>query len=243
MGERLSEVPGFLNTVKGIVFDKDGTLVDLDARWVSFFHNFAGGIATTFDDATLINDLLDAVGVDAQHLIPNGPAAVETGSEIRDRMLDVLTDRGLTVDESRSVVVGAYRQATFGQVKPLGDVTAAFDTLDAVGLKLGIATADDRHNTNFELDSLGVRDLVDSMMCGDDPGPVKPDPGVLDHFCEHWAMTSSQLLFVGDSHQDLATAVAANVRFVAVAPCAASSMPEADAWIESVAELAALFSR
>ena len=47
------------------------------------------------------------------------------------------------------------------------------------GITIAVATADNRDIAEHCLDLLGIRQDVDVMMCGDDPLPQKPDPGVL----------------------------------------------------------------
>ena len=77
------------------------------------------------------------------------------------------------------------------------------------------------------------------MRCGDDDGPVKPDPMVLVSIADELGIDPAGLLFVGDSRQDLATARAAGSPFVA--RCDPDHPPrwvgEADAVIADVAEL------
>ena len=77
-----------------------------------------------------------------------------------------------------------------------------------------MATSDDRANTIDELTELGVIDLVDTVRCADDDGPIKPDPRVLTGFASEWGCDVGRIVFVGDSHNDMATAQSAGCRFV-----------------------------
>ena len=84
------------------------------------------------------------------------------------------------------------------------------------------------------------------MRCGDDGGPVKPDPEVLWSLAGELGVEPSRLLFVGDSVQDLQTARAAGMSFVAVVanplPADHPDHPSpaaiaADAWVATISEL------
>ena len=54
------------------------------------------------------------------------------------------------------------------------------------------------------------------MLCGDDPGPVKPDPAVLTTLARHQDVNLRQVIMVGDSISDLAMAHSAGVTSIGV---------------------------
>ena len=86
---------------------------------------------------------------------------------------------GLAPADMEDLVRSAFRDSPEGPLVPLGDVASAMRSLAAGGAQLGVATADNRDNTLVELERLGVIHLVGELRCGDDRGPVKPDPEVL----------------------------------------------------------------
>ena len=230
-----------LSSVRGVVFDKDGTLIDLDARWVPVFTMLVDRLAGSCDDPSLVRGLSELLGIDGGRLVPDGPAAVDTAEQIIDRVIARLVERGHESSdaEKRVVKVAADAVSAFGPVQPLGDVAASLLALRASGLRVGVATSDDRANTVSELTDLGVVDLVDTMRCADDGGPVKPDPAVLSSIATEWSVAASELVFVGDSLNDMATARAAGCSFVA--RCDPDRVPDwadaADAVVASIDEL------
>jgi phosphoglycolate phosphatase len=243
--DRIDEASAVLRGRRGIVFDKDGTLVELHARWVPFFRGFAGDVAAHWGSGILEEELLAVLGVDAARLVPDGPAAVETGRQVRDRLVHELVARGGEPAAARSLVERAYGRARHGPIVPLGDVVAAFEAFSARGVSIGVATSDDRTTTIGELEVLGVTAHVSALRCGDDAGPAKPDPDVLLSICAQWSLPPSAVVFVGDSRQDLDTARAAGVAFVAVEDDAAANGlgGHADARITSVDVLARALER
>lgn len=232
---------GLLSGARAVVFDKDGTLVDLGARWVPFFRSFIDRVALECDDPALVADLDSALGVRADALVADGPAAVETEHQIKARACDVAVSRGHSRADAALAVNVAVSQARFGTLAPLGDVVGALETLVSAGLRIGLATSDSRKNTVHELTMLGITDLVEVISCGDDGGPIKPDPAVLLEMAMRWQVRAEEIIFVGDSRQDLATARAAGAGFVAVhdpAIGASSLDSEADASVATIDELA-----
>jgi phosphoglycolate phosphatase len=229
-----------VHRARGIVFDKDGTLVDLDARWVPFFRSFIDVIARECDDPALVFDLESALGVAAERLVADGPAAVEAEHQIKARARDVAVARGHSCSEAALAVSTAASQSSFGALAPLGDISGTMHALASTGRHIGVATSDSRRNTIADLTMLGVFDRVEVVLCGDDGGPVKPDPGVLLEIARRWGLGPDQLLFVGDSRQDLLTARAGGIAFVAVHdPRRGASLLDADASIATVEELVA----
>jgi phosphoglycolate phosphatase len=203
-------------SARGVIFDKDGTLFDLDARWLPYFRGFVIGVADRCGDPSLVPLLSSILGVADVGLLPDRPAAIDTGAHIVELVVAALVGRGGDSDASRALVTAAAAAAQLGVLTPLGDVASALHGLAAGGRRLAIATSDGRPNTIAELEQFGWLGMFGTMRCGDDSGPVKPDPLVLSGIAEEWDLSPREVLYVGDNRHDLATARAAGVPFVAV---------------------------
>ena len=230
---------------KAIVFDKDGTLTHLDSRWVTFFRSIIAATAADGGDPGAEPGLADCLGVGVDHIVPGGPAATKTESELMTIALNHLIGRGWTAEQAITSMGVGVEAATFGPLAPLGEVKATIRALTADHL-LGVATSDNRDNTIDELAQLGVAEHLTTLRCGNDGGAVKPDPEVLWGLAREWGLEPAELLFVGDSEQDCATARDAGTAFVAVvATPLPSDHPDhpspaavgADAWIATIEEL------
>jgi pimeloyl-ACP methyl ester carboxylesterase/phosphoglycolate phosphatase-like HAD superfamily hydrolase len=224
----------------GVVFDKDGTLFDLDARWHPFFSGIIDFVAERLDDASLSAVLAGLVGVTEGGLVIDGLAAVGSLDEIGTRIIDKLVVLGHDPDLARATVGDAAAAARFGPVAPIGDIAGTLRALADTGLRLGIATSDGVDNTRDELVAHELVGVFDPVRCADDGGPVKPDPAVLLEIAAAWNVTPADIVFVGDSRQDLATAQRAGTRFVARCDPAATptwASVEADAVVGEIAEL------
>lgn len=199
-----------------MVFDKDGTLFDLDARWLPWFETFIGGVVAGDGDPSLAPVIAAVLGVAHDGLLADRPAAIDTAASIRDLVVSALVSNGRSAVAARRLVISAEHAASPGPLVPLGDLPATLRRLATGGRRIGIATADGRENTIAELSRFDVFHLVDTLRCGDDDGPVKPDPVVLWGIADEWGLAPAQLLYVGDNRHDLATARSAGVAFVAV---------------------------
>jgi phosphoglycolate phosphatase len=236
-----SSVAAAMSAARGVVFDKDGTLIDLDARWVPAFNALIGRLAARCDDLTMVDELAESLGIDGDRLVADGPAAVDTAAQIIDRVVVTLATRGHEVEAAtrmvNSIVVDIG--GALGPVAAIGNLTTSLTALRALGLSVGVATSDDRANTVAELTDLGVADLVDTLRCADDGTPTKPDPRVLTSIADEWSHRAGDLVFVGDSRNDMETARAAGCPFIA--RCDSGRTPtwaaDADAVIDSIDRL------
>ncbi len=234
-----------LAPVEAIVFDKDGTLTELNSRWVAFFRSIIAATAADGGDPEAEQTLAERLGVGVDHIVPGSPAAVKTESELMTIAVDHLLERGWTAEQAITSMGAGLEAATFGPLAPLGAVAQTVEAL-AAEYVLGVATSDNRANTLSELDQLGIARHISALRCGNDGGPVKPDPEVLWGLAREWRLEPTELLYVGDSEQDRETARAAGTRFIAVVAgvCAGGgdepASPTAigaDAWVASIAEL------
>ncbi|MDH3294157.1 MAG: HAD family hydrolase [Acidimicrobiia bacterium] len=240
---RLHDVgAALLASVQGIVFDKDGTLADLERRWVPFFRGIISWVAQSGGDPEAGETLAAVLGVGASGLVPGSPAAVKSDGELLSIAVAHLTERGWEADKAVAAIVAGVESTSFGPLVPLGDVAGSMATLGR-GYHLGVATSDRRVNTLDELTELGIADLISALHCGDDGQGVKPEPTVLWRIADGWKLDPARVLFVGDSSQDLDTARAAGCPFVAVDPNPTAfrsrAAESADAWVASIDELVA----
>lgn len=90
------------------------------------------------------------------------------------------------------------------------------EDLHAAGWPLGIWTGRERTWTVAELKARALDGHFSPVVCGDDLASHKPDPAGLLQIARRWRLSRVEMLFVGDSDQDLAGARAAGVSMVAI---------------------------
>jgi pyrophosphatase PpaX len=88
--------------------------------------------------------------------------------------------------------------------------------LHGAKVRLGIWTGRERDMTVARLRALKLERCFDTTVCGDDLDTHKPDPEGLLRIVGGWRLRPAQVLFVGDSDQDLAGGRAAGVPMVAI---------------------------
>jgi phosphoglycolate phosphatase-like HAD superfamily hydrolase len=83
-------------------------------------------------------------------------------------------------------------------------------------VRVGLWTGRERISTVARLRLLSWESCFDSTVCGDDLPSYKPDPEGLLKIVRSWRLKPSQVIFVGDSDQDLAGGAAAQVATVLI---------------------------
>ncbi|MCP5151577.1 MAG: HAD family hydrolase [Ectothiorhodospiraceae bacterium] len=200
--------------IRGILFDKDGTLVDFDRTWGPAYATAAVEIARLAGEVERADRLLEVGGRDratgrypARSVLACGTTreiAVLWAGELDIDDVDHVAAR-LEAVFARTVVDGA------APVADLGELTAR---LCARGLCLGVATMDSEAIAHATLARFRIADRM-SFVCGYDSGHgEKPGPGMVNAFCRHTGLAPSAVAVVGDTPHDLAMGRAAGAGLV-----------------------------
>lgn len=223
--------------IRGIVFDKDGTLFDFQATWGAWTRGMIE--AESGGDSALAARLADALGYDMARgrFRPDSVVIASTTEEVARHLLAVLpgTDILALMDRmnARAKAVPQVEAAPLHEV--LGE-------LGRMGLALGIATNDTEGPARAHLKAAGVEALFPFVAGFDSGWGSKPGPGQLLAFAQAAGLEPRECVMVGDSLHDLHAARAAGMVPVAVLTGVAGREalePAAEAVLESIAELPA----
>lgn len=224
-----------MNTIKAILFDKDGTLFDFVGTWGAFTHDFLwelSGCDTTFADV-----LANAVGFVMQDKsFERGSLAIAgTPSDFHAALRPHFSSK--SDEEFRALTRSIDVRIPNAEVVPL---RAYLSDLRTAGYVLGVAT---NAGEQGAIDHLGQVDIVDQFdfIAGYDSGHgAKPAPGMLLAFAQAVNVAPSEVIMVGDSTHDLHAARAAGMGRVAVLTGVATHddlVDHSDVVLPSIADL------
>ncbi len=196
-----------------VVFDKDGTLIDLHRLWGRRTERCAAWlVAELAAGPELVDALYRAMGYDPAtgRLLATGPLAAIPRAQLAIVTATVLYQYGLSWHRAHDLAATVFSEIMVvppaaGDLEPCGDVVELFRRLRAAGVQLAVATSDDRGPTEVTLELLGVSSLVSALVCGDDPLPAKPAAAVLGHLAQNLAVPGGRIMMVGDTHCDMQT--------------------------------------
>ena len=197
--------------VKGVLFDKDGTLFDFQKTWnawsAQMIEHFSAG------DAGRRNAIADAVGFDLARQAFDLDSIVIAGTnrQVAECVSAVLPDQN--VDEVEDFLMQSSLTATVSEATPL---VPFFQRLKGNDLKIGVMTNDTEAGARAHLDTVGALDLLDFVVGFDSGFGAKPAPGPLLAFAKAMGLSQDQVVMVGDSTHDLIAGRAAGMHTIGV---------------------------
>jgi phosphoglycolate phosphatase len=234
---------------EGIIFDKDGTLIDFIPTWLPAYRYAA--LELTNNDVQLAQQLLSCHGYDqaTMRFIGGSLLAAGTNHEIAKAWAEHLPEiNDETKLESLSERLNQiFQQQVALNSTPVRDLQATLRTLNRAGLKLGIATSDSYQGIHNTLESFDVISEFE-FLCGYDSGHgIKPEPGMVLAFCEAMSLTPADVIVVGDNRHDMEMGKNAQAGLCVGVLTGASTRDEleplADVVFEDIAGLLGLFNR
>lgn len=196
--------------VKGVIFDKDGTLFDFNATWGQWSGRMIA--QETDGDAALAAKLAEVLRFDplTNTFLPGSVVIAATNDEIADAFLSVIPgDRDALLDRMQTAAIDAPQV-------PATDLDAALTGLLDLGLVLGVATNDAEAAALAHLDQAGARGHFAAVYGYDSGFGGKPAPGQLHAFCAATGLAAADCVMVGDSLHDLHAGRAAGMMTVGV---------------------------
>lgn len=225
--------------VRGILFDKDGTLVDFNKTWFGITMELANMAAQ--GDETKAKALVEAGGYDWEMQKFRGGSVVAAGT-IHD-VVD-LWHPELTLEEKRQRIRD-YDDYTVqeGSRRAIGidGLHATLEALAAKGFILGIATNDSEAGARATADALGLSPLFTAIIGYDSVARAKPHADQLHLFASKTGLPVEAIAMVGDNSHDLEMAHAAGAGLAIGVLSGNSTLDDlahlSDAILGSIAEL------
>ena len=194
--------------IRGVLFDKDGTLLDFDATWPPAYRAVAEELASLAGDPGLASRILRLGGYgEGGALDPASVFACGATSEIVEFCVGLPELRGIAGIAERAE--GVFTR--FGERGPpaVDDLAGLLEGLRRRGLRLGLATNDSIASTRAWLAYNDFEELFDFVSGADSGYGPKPDPAVFDAFCASSGLAPGAVCMVGDAVTDAELARAA----------------------------------
>ena len=186
--------------IAGILFDKDGTLLDFDASWGPVNRKVADMAAD--GDAALADRLLAACGMDpvTGDIVPDSLFASGNTIEIAEGMIEAGSP--FTLDVLVPKIDDCFADAAQLSV-PVTELAPLFSRLHGKGLRLGIASSDNERSIRVAPERFGILPYVDFVAGYDSGHGKKPEAGMVLGFCAATGLAPSEVAVVGDNNHDL----------------------------------------
>lgn len=208
--------------IKGILFDKDGTLIDFDKVWIPATirvfailsekynleeYRIAAGMNDWMgsEDVPASEFLLNKIGINDGMVDANGTFATKSLYDNIDEIAYLfpcsLIELYIKVKDYfyQEITMKLESYPTFTNVSDM------FKTLIEKNIKIGIATTDEYESTRVCLHKLGVEDMVSIWATANnkDNMPVKHNVELIYESAKRWKISPSEIAIVGDTPSDM----------------------------------------
>lgn len=236
--------------IRGVLFDKDDTLLDLAAFWLAPVEHTAAFILHELDrenDDTLRHELECAAGFDGTALIPESPVVAGTNADVIGAAMNVLASHDIRTEDDTlfARLAETYLELAclrYGVCQPCGDLAAVLDGLHSAGILTGVATSDSFASTVHALEKMGVAGHFDCILTADRVARPKPAPDMAEIFCARCQLLPEEVAMVGDSANDMRFARNAGITAIYFNRSGQSRNVDADIIIHRLEDLLPLLS-
>ena len=226
--------------IRGVLFDKDGTLLDFDATWPPAYAAVAEELAAIAGDPGLAATIMRLGGYgDDGALDPSSVFACGATREIVEFCAHLPQFEDVEgIAERLDAILTAY-----GERGPLAvdNLAALLEGWAARGLRLGVATNDSMASTKAWIACHDFEKYFDFVAGIDQHYGPKPDPKMFEGFCTATRLEPSEVCMVGDTITDAEFARAGGAGLTVIVRTGAGDGDAlaalADRVIPSVAEL------
>ena len=224
--------------LKGLLFDKDGTLIDFDLTWGPAGHEvitaLAAGRQDVFDRLVALSDYC----LETMRFKPESHIIAGSSAEYGALWCEAVGHPDLA--EFKTLMDRMFKDAARKSLAPIGDPLGILSGLKQSGYAIGIATNDSEYGAHEQAKALGLMPILDFIAGYDSGYGGKPGPGMVHAFARQCGLQEREVALIGDSTHDLHAARAAGAVAIAVLSGPASRdvlAPHADFVIESILDL------
>ncbi|WP_420403865.1 HAD family hydrolase [Nisaea sp.] len=190
--------------VRGVAFDKDGTLIDFQKTWLPGLLSVAGDLVDLHRIDADADDLTRAAGgdPDARTIAPGTLLAQGTALEVATLWRSLAPGLPPTADLA-DWLDDYWLDHAARNLTPVCDLGALFSTLRNRDIRIAVVTNDAERGARDMIRRLGLGDLVDFVAGYDSGHAPKPAPDMIRAFLAASGLEASHAVMVGDNAADM----------------------------------------
>ncbi|WMJ76566.1 MULTISPECIES: HAD family hydrolase [unclassified Sedimentibacter] len=194
--------------IKGILFDKDGTLIDF-SLWENAAIKTIMAIMDEYDlhDDEIFRMLKKSIGITDYGVEPFGALAYKSHEDLAAELQFVLNKyRSVDLEAFKKHVPELLRKEVLSddaEFKEIVDLKELYRHMNSKGIKMGIATADSMQSAEHMINKLNLDGCFDFVGAYDGIMKRKPHKDMCERFCKMYGLEPSEVAIVGDSYNDM----------------------------------------
>jgi phosphoglycolate phosphatase len=187
--------------IKAILFDKDGTLIDVNRTWIPVYRDM---LAAEFAlDLTGVNEKLALAGYDIAADVFQSGSVLAGGTT--DQLVRIWWPDWAPAEQQVMAkrIDSEYAPLARKYISPLLDLPPLLSELMEAGYHLGVGTNDAESSARNQMAHLGVAQFFKSIIGYDSVQKPKPSGQMIEAFARSLGIRVEEVAMVGDNTHDL----------------------------------------
>ena len=213
--------PGWsIENLEAVIFDKDGTIVDVHPYWAEIIRRRANAVIAHYHLAeSVFPQLCTAMGLSLteNRLLPEGPVGLASREEVIEALHRCLT--GLGVNPTTEILTALFAKVheaflpdIDGYLRLIPGTEQFFTALRQAGARMAVVTSDTAVNTRHAMNKLGINACFD-VIVGRDTTPEPKISGVPARWAlEALGRSPDRTVCIGDAPMDFRMAASSGCR-------------------------------
>lgn len=197
--------------VELVIFDKDGTLIDLYTYWSNMVNYRVDFIKNKLSlNQEQKEKIAYRMGIDFKNrcLRKEGPVGIKKRQVVMEAMEKSLDDLGFK--ENHKLCFEAFKEADEISsehlseiIRPVAGMQGLIDSLKERSCRIAVATTDKTRRAELAVKTLGISDEVDVSVGEDLVNNYKPHPEMVNLILKKLSVKPSNAVMVGDAVSDI----------------------------------------
>ena len=206
--------------IKGIIFDKDGTLTNSNIFWSEIIKRRSLEILNfTKLDASYFAYLCKIMGLDLESnlLLPEGPIALKSRKEVIRILSLAIKKLNININESSISQIFEKVHTEFSPksedfILPIRSACDFVRNCKLNNLRLALITSDTELNAEIALKKIGLIDYFDLIIGGDSGFGNKSNGKSANYVAKSFDLITDKIISIGDAPSDFEMTIKSNLK-------------------------------
>ncbi|GIN72520.1 haloacid dehalogenase [Bacillus sp. J14TS2] len=197
--------------IDGILFDKDGTLINFRSLWVTWADKLIDNIVSAAQLSAKDKEALaHSIGFDvnSEKWDPKGPLCIGSLDDLIAILSFHLYQKGMPWNEAVEIVINTYGKVDKNhrwdkEIQSITGLRHFLNQAKECDIKLGVITSDNHDQAVQHLNALQLDSYFGSVIGHDQVERGKPFPDMAELACHQLGIRLDQTIVVGDSDGDM----------------------------------------